>query len=315
MKPAATGSAMPAGQYVRRAADARGQVAVLLVGGLLAIVAGALVLGAIAQGMGTRDAAQRAADLAALGGARALQAAYGRLFEPALIDGRANPRHLEKDAYLALGRSAAVRIAAVNRAARAEVSFPDAGTFAPVRVRVEAESKLEIAGEALRMTASAEAELVPPAGAGFAAFGAGGGYDGPLAYRQGEPMRPDVALAFDRMAAAARRDGVDLVVSSGFRSDAEQTVLWARNPDRKWVAPPGESLYRNATELDLGPRSAYAWLAANAGRFHFLQRYPHPLVTWRAGAAALPPITVEHVYSTLGRPAPGRSPEGSPLAR
>ena len=32
---------------------------------------------------------------------------------------------------------------------------------------------------------------------------------GPLAYRQGKPMRPDVARAFDRMAAAARRDGVD----------------------------------------------------------------------------------------------------------
>jgi soluble lytic murein transglycosylase-like protein len=50
-------------------------------------------------------------------------------------------------------------------------------------------------------------------------------------------------------------------------------VLFARNPDPKWVAPPGESLHRNATELDLGPRSAYGWLAANAERFHFTQRY------------------------------------------
>ena len=53
---------------------------------------------------------------------------------------------------------------------------------------------------------AAEAEVAPalpdPAAAG-------GGYDGPLAYRQGKPMRPDVALAFDRMERAARADGVD----------------------------------------------------------------------------------------------------------
>ena len=55
-----------------------------------------------------------------------------------------------------------------------------------------------------RATRHAEAELAPPNGFGPAAFGSGGGYDGPLAYRQGKPMRPDVAQAFDRMAAAAR---------------------------------------------------------------------------------------------------------------
>jgi hypothetical protein len=102
----------------------------------------------------------------------------------------------------------------------------------------------------------------------------GGGYDGRLAYRQGKPMRPDVALAFDRMAAAARGEaGLYLAVSSGFRSDAEQARLFAAHPDPKWVAPPGESLHRYATELDLGPPAAYAWLAANAERFDFVQRY------------------------------------------
>ena len=87
-------------------------------------------------------------------------------------------------------------------------------------------------------------------------------------------MRPDVAAAFDRMAAAAAADGVSLLVNDGFRSDAEQAELWAQNPDPTWVAPPGTSLHRCATELDLGPPSAYAWLAANAGRFGFTQRYP-----------------------------------------
>jgi hypothetical protein len=251
----------------------RGQVAVLVVGGLLAVALGALVLGAVAKGLGTRDAAQRAADLAALGGARAMHASYDRLFEPAVVAGRPNPRHLERDEYLALGRAAARRVAEANGAPGADVRFPDGATFAPVRIRVAVERRLAIAGETVRMHAEAEAELAPPPGTGPAAFGEGGGYDGPLAYRQGKPMRPDVARAFDRMAAAARADGIDLVVSSGFRSDAEQAVLFARNPDPKWVAPPGTSLHRNATELDLGPPTAHAWLAANAPRFHFTQRY------------------------------------------
>ena len=53
-------------------------------------------------------------------------------------------------------------------------------------------------------------------------------------------MRPDVAQAFDRMEQAARQDGVALAINSGFRSDAEQAVLFARNPNPKMVAPPGQ---------------------------------------------------------------------------
>ena len=68
----------------------------------------------------------------------------------------------------------------------------------------------------------AEAELAPA----VTDVAGGGGYDGPLAYRQGKPMRPDVALAFDRMERAAREDGVTLLVNSGYRSDAEQAELF-----------------------------------------------------------------------------------------
>jgi len=250
-----------------------GQIAVLLVGGLIAVAVGGLVLGALARGLGTRDAAQRAADLAALGGARAMRESYARLFEPPLIAGRPNPRPLETDASRARGRAAAVRVAAANGAPAAGVTFPDGRTLAPVRVRVVVERRVEIGAKGVPVQALAEAELAPPTGFGPAPFASGAGYDGPLALRQGKPMRPDVAQAFDRMAAAARADGVALVIASAFRTDAEQAVLFARNPDPKWVAPPGESLHRNATELDLGPRSAYGWLAANAKRFHFVQRY------------------------------------------
>jgi LAS superfamily LD-carboxypeptidase LdcB len=75
------------------------------------------------------------------------------------------------------------------------------------------------------------------------------------------------------MASAASADGINLIINSGFRSNAEQAQLFARHPDPKWVAPPGQSLHRLRTELDLGPAGAYSWLARNATRFHFVQRY------------------------------------------
>jgi LAS superfamily LD-carboxypeptidase LdcB len=62
-------------------------------------------------------------------------------------------------------------------------------------------------------------------------------------------MHPDVAEAFDRMAAAARRDELSLVIKPGFRSDSEQAELFEQNPDPTCVALPGKSLHRCATEL------------------------------------------------------------------
>ena len=255
----------------------RGQASVLLVGGLAGVLIGALVLGAVARAFGREGEAQRAADLGALAGARAMHAAYPRLFQPARVDGRPNPLHLGRSGYLAAGRTAAERVARANGSVATAISFPDGRTFAPVRIRVSVGARVGIergrARHVVDLDAVAEAELAPPGRDGLTP--AGGGYDGPLAHRQGKPMRPDVALAFDRMERAARADGVALLIASAYRSDAEQAVLWRRNPDPRWVAPPGTSLHRYATELDLGPRDAYEWLAANASRFHFIQRYAH----------------------------------------
>ena len=256
---------------------ADGQASILLVGFMLALVVGAVMLGSLGHGLGRLGASQRAADLAALAGARAMHAAQPRLFEPATIDGRSNPAHLERSQLLELAREAAVAVARRNGARAVTVEFPDERSFAPMRVRVGAQSSFAIGrgrlSRLLPMRAEAEAELAPSVGSGLAEMASGGGYAGPLAYRQGKPMRPDVAMAFDRMYAAAQADGVELLVVSGFRSDAEQAILFARRPDPRWVAPPGKSLHRNATELDLGPASAYGWLSGNARRFGFVQRY------------------------------------------
>jgi hypothetical protein len=268
-----------AGPEPRRRGDgASGQALLLVLGALLAVSVGAVVLGGIARGIGARGDRQRAADLAALAGARAMHDAYSRVFEPAVVEGRDNPEHLERSQYLALGRRAAAATAAANGADRVRVTFPGGG-LAPVRVRVTVDDPILVGArelaprEPVANVAVAEAELAPPASlAGDGPLNAGE-YRGPFAHRQGKPMRPDVAQAFDRLAAAAHADGVDLVIVSAFRGDAEQARLFAAHPDPTWVAPPGRSLHRLGTELDLGPPSAYGWLARRAPEFHFVQRY------------------------------------------
>lgn len=240
---------------------------------MLVVVISAIVAGAIARGFGIRADEQRAADLGALAGAKAMRAAYHRLFEPPLIGGRPNAAHLERAAYLALGAAAAKETAERNGAERVAVSFPDADPLAPTRIRVAVADPIEVRGGGrVRPRVSAEAQLAPPAAVAAPSAGQGA-YRGPYAYRQGKPMRPDTAQAFDRLEAAARADGISLIIASGYRSDAEQAILFARNPDPKWVARPGTSLHRLGTELDLAPEAAYGWLAANAPRFRFVRRY------------------------------------------
>ena len=250
-----------------------GQAAILVLGLLIAVLLGAFVLGGVARGLGLQGDQQGAADLAALAGARAMHGAYGGLFEPAVVAGRPNPAHVERAEYLRRGREAALATARRNGATSVEVAFPDGSTFAPVRIRVTVRDPVTVDAVRVAAGAQAEAELAPPQMLSLGGPPGAGEYAGPFATRQGKRMRPDVAAAFDRMEAAARRAGHRLVVTSAFRSNAEQAALFARRPDPKWVARPGTSLHRLGTELDLGPPSAYGWLAANSRRFYFIKRY------------------------------------------
>jgi hypothetical protein len=285
-----------------------GQALLLALGGAFALLAAALALVAIAGAVTGKGRAQRAADLAAISAARSMRDDLPRLLSPPrLPNGAPNPAHIEKAAYLQRARVAAELAARANEvsASRLRVTFPDAASFAPLRVRAVVTGSLDLrrfggdrpdgldrtvdVGRAPRaeVEASAVAEAAAPTGAGsMPAMASGGGYGGPLVYRQGEGMRPDVAAAFDRMAVAASRAGLSLIVNSGFRSDAEQAALFAAHPDPRWVAPPGHSLHRCATELDLGPESAYGWLAAHAAGFGFVQRYSWE--PWHYGYAAGP---------------------------
>jgi len=282
----------------KRRGGESGQAILLVIGGLAFLLLGAAVLAAIASGLTGRGEQQRAADLSALAAARAMAVGYPRVFEPAAVAGRENSGHVERDEYLVRARKAAEAVARRNGLDAIAVSFPGAASTAPMRVRVTVLDTLEVRGVAARTRA--EAELV--AGSGSAPVPGAtnpGEYAGPYAMRQGKPMRPDVAAAFDRMAAAARKDGLSLLVVSGYRSDAEQAVLFARHPDPKWVAPPGKSLHRLGTELDLGPSAAYPWLLANAKRFHFVRRYVWE--PWHFGYA------LNAGSSSLGYKADGRT--------
>jgi hypothetical protein len=274
------------------APEESGQALILALGGAFVLLAGALALVAIAGAVTGKGRVQRAADLAAISAARAMRDDLPRLLSPqTLPNGLPNPAHLDKSAYLMRARLAAVEASEANgvEPARLRLSFPDSSSFAPVRAKASVVARLEIGAERVEVEASAVAEAAAPMGAtgGASTMASGGGYSGPLVYRTGEGMRPDVAAAFDRMAAAARAAGVTLLVVSGFRSDAEQAALFAAHPDPTWVAPPGHSLHRCATELDLGLESAYSWLAGNASRFGFVQRYSWE--PWHYGFDVGPP--------------------------
>ncbi len=270
-----------------------GQALVLALGGGFVLIACAVALVAIAGAVTGKGRAQRAADLAAISAVRSMRDDLPDLLSPPrLANGAPNPSHIEKATYLDRARDAAAEAARHNDvdSGRLRVDFPDRSSFAPVRAKATVVGKLELgSGGPREVEASAEAEAAAPvssAGGEGPAIASGGGYSGPLVYRTGEGMRPDVAAAYDQMSAAAAADGVTLIVVSGFRSDAEQAELFAAHPDPKWVAPPGTSLHRCATELDLGPESAYGWLAANATRFGFVQRYSWE--AWHYGYTAGP---------------------------
>ena len=259
-----------------RLRDDRGQALVLLVGAVALLLLFVGVLGALGRALAGRGRLQRAADLAAVSAARSMRDDLARLFDR-------SPHGLSKSSYLARARAAALAAARANGAPGAGIAFPDAASFAPTRVRVVIRATVSAPGHAA-VPARASAEAAIDASGGELPLAAdGGGYTGPLAYRQGKPMRPDVAAAFDRLDAAARRDGVSLVLTSAYRSDAEQAELFAAHPDPHWVARPGHSLHRYGTELDLGPPSAFPWLRHNAPRFHFIQRYDWEPWHWGYG--------------------------------
>ncbi len=109
-------------------------------------------------------------------------------------------------------------------------------------------------------------------------------------------LRKPAAEAFQKMRAAAKQEGLDLIPISGFRSLDYQDGLFKRSVKRrgsepkaaKWVAPPGYSEHHTGWTLDVGdgkdPKTdvdqsfeqtaVFQWLKENAGRFGFEISFP-----------------------------------------
>ncbi len=247
-----------------------GQSTVVVLAIIALVLAVASGLGLVASALGRASTVQGRADVAALSAAQAMLDAQPLLYTAD------DSQQITEAEFRRRGIAAAMANGDANGLRVRDVVYVDddgkplrSGEL-PTRVRITALSA-DADGRRDRVVRST-AEVAVAALDADGGMGTGD-YTGPLAVRQGQRMRPDVALAFDRMAAAARRSGIALVITSGYRSDAEQAELFRRHPDPKWVARPGTSLHRLGTELDLGPNAAWGWLAANSGRFGFIKRY------------------------------------------
>jgi hypothetical protein len=262
-----------------------GQATIALVAGVIVVFGGVAAFGQYGTAFLERGRFQRVADLSATAAAQSMRRDYPRLFAPPVLpDGAPNPMYMSRTTYVGRAHAAAKKVAMLNHAGERLRLVEFDRTPAPAAVSVSVAGSHEVSvplaktarRQSVRLRAKATARLSFAVGSlpgPLPDTASGGGYSGPLAYRQGKPMRPDVAAAFDAMQAAAHSAGIALAINSAFRSDAEQARLFAQHPDPKWVAPPGTSLHRYGTELDLGPPGAYGWLAANARRFGFIKRY------------------------------------------
>jgi hypothetical protein len=204
-----------------------GQALPLALGGCFVIIAGAVALVAIAGAVTGKGRAQRAADLIAISAARSMRDDLPRLLSPpTLPNGLPNPAHMEKAAYLWRARAAGQMAANANEAgpARVRISFPDAPSFAPLRVRAEVRADLDAGGHGIRVVASAVAEAAAPAlpSASMPQIASGGGYEGPLAYRQGEPLR-----GLFRERASRVRTGLNKPQSSSTCSLIHSSMLYS----------------------------------------------------------------------------------------
>lgn len=96
----------------------------------------------------------------------------------------------------------------------------------------------------------------------------------------GAHVRAEVrtALAFWRMADAARRDGIELQVTSGFRSQHEQAALFDlyRRGRGPLASRPGRSNHQSGHALDLETRSQRVrkWLKRHAEDYGFYRTVP-----------------------------------------
>ncbi len=94
-------------------------------------------------------------------------------------------------------------------------------------------------------------------------------------------LEPELLSALRAAAREAARDGVLLLVTSGWRSSEHQARLLCEAiaehgslaEAARWVAPADTSLHVSGDAVDVGPAGAYEWLALHGARFGLCRVY------------------------------------------
>jgi D-alanyl-D-alanine carboxypeptidase len=107
-------------------------------------------------------------------------------------------------------------------------------------------------------------------------------------------LTPRLHRAVTRALATAHAEGVDLSVTSGWRSAEHQQELFdaavrkygSRREASHWVLPLGRSAHVRGEAVDVGPRSGATWLQDNGVRFGLCRRYDNEYWHFELLAAA-----------------------------
>jgi zinc D-Ala-D-Ala carboxypeptidase len=94
-------------------------------------------------------------------------------------------------------------------------------------------------------------------------------------------LDPRLRLALRHAAMDAARDGIEIVVKSGWRSREYQKQLLrdaiakyrSEKEAVRWVAPPDSSSHVSGDAVDIGPSRATAWLSKHGAQYRLCQIY------------------------------------------
>lgn len=107
-------------------------------------------------------------------------------------------------------------------------------------------------------------------------------------------LDPDLFDALQRAAASATGDGIDLRVSSGWRSrgyqqdllDAAIQKYGSREEALRWVQTPDGSSHTTGDAVDVGPTDAAYWLSQHGSAYGLCQTYSNEI--WHYELATRP---------------------------
>ena len=107
-------------------------------------------------------------------------------------------------------------------------------------------------------------------------------------------LDPELERRFDAARAAADADGVELTLTSGWRTAAEQQDLVDAALERygsaeeahRWVLPPESSEHVAGLAIDVGPTDGALWLEQHGAEFGLCRTYANEL--WHFEAATEP---------------------------